>query len=213
MSVQFAPMESLPYNADLTAAPPLTAPDDNDLAAAAREGDQEAFQELFERHKHSVARLGYRFFSRREQVEDVIQDTFTKAYFALGSFRGVHERSFISWLSQIATRVCYDLLRRPQYQSEQLLSDLTENESEFLQTHCQTPEGERNAEESLLTRDLAGKLLSRLSSEDRLILTLLHGAEHSSAEIASLTGWSEGKVRVRALRARRSLQRILHKLI
>jgi RNA polymerase sigma-70 factor (ECF subfamily) len=62
-------------------------------------------------------------------------------------------------------------------------------------------------------RDLAGKLLARLAPEDRMVLTLLHGEEFSSAEIAAHLGWSEVNVRVRALRARRSLQKILKKYL
>lgn len=61
---------------------------DAELVAAARAGDEAAFARLFEKHKSLVSRLAYRFFSRREQVEEIIQESFIKAYFALDSYQG-----------------------------------------------------------------------------------------------------------------------------
>src|SRR3989442_14535153 len=52
---------------------------DDELVAAARTGDESAFGRLFERHRRLVSRLGYRFFPRRDQVEEIIQDAFIKA--------------------------------------------------------------------------------------------------------------------------------------
>ncbi len=211
MSVYAVQMEQIYDNAETIAARQASALNDNELAALAAAGDEDAFRQLYERHRQAVARLAYRFFSRREQVEDIMQEAFSKAYFALHSFRGNHERSFISWLSQITTRVCYDALRRPQHNAEQTFSDLTDDEDDFLQRRIAALSDGRTVEDDLLSKDLAGKLLAKLAPDDRLVLTLLHGEENSSADIAGLTGWSEGKVRVRALRARRSLQKILHK--
>ena len=60
---------------------------DDELVAAARAGDESAFGRLFERHRRLVSRLGYRFFPRRDQVEEIIQESFIKAYFALDDIR------------------------------------------------------------------------------------------------------------------------------
>src|SRR5262245_55041877 len=59
---------------------------DDELVVAARSGDESAFARLFDRHRRLVSRLGYRFFPRREQVEEIIQESFIKAYFALGDY-------------------------------------------------------------------------------------------------------------------------------
>ena len=213
MSVHAALMPQITDNTDAAAVLPLGVRSDNELVAAVTSGDEDAFRELFERHRQAVARRAYRFFARREQVEEIVQDTFTKVYFALSSYRGTHERSFIAWLSQIAVRVCYDELRRPHHQAEQMLGDLTDDETDFLQHYAGATGNERTHEDALANRDLAAKLLARLTPDDRLVLTLLHGEEHSSAEIAALTGWSEGKVRVRALRARNSLRGVLKRFL
>ena len=70
---------------------------DDVLVAAAATGDEGAFEQLFERHRRQVARVAGRFFAQREQIEEIIQDSFTKAYFALGSYHGTHAASFKAW--------------------------------------------------------------------------------------------------------------------
>src|SRR5438552_605849 len=104
---------------------------DDALVAAVRDGEEAAFELLFERHRRSVTRLAYRFFYQREQVEDIVQESFASAYFALGAYRGGQERSFIAWLSRITVRACYDALRRPR-RIENAMSDLNEEEESLL---------------------------------------------------------------------------------
>ena len=105
---------------------------DNELVATVLQGNEAAFGQLFERHRQLVSRLGYRFFARREQVEDIIQDTFTKSYFALRDYQGGYEGSFPAWLTRIAVHTCYDELRRQKRRSESNLADLTDDEAAFL---------------------------------------------------------------------------------
>jgi RNA polymerase sigma-70 factor (ECF subfamily) len=191
--------------------PPMSS--DNVLVAAAAQGDEAAFATLFERHRQLVSRLGYRFFSRREQVEEIIQDTFTKAYFALNDYQGGYEGSFPAWLTRIAVHTCYDELRRQKRRSESNIGDLTEDEAAFLNERLRDASPGSNVEGTTLTRDLASKLMSRLKPEDRLVLTLVNLEERSIAEIAVLMGWTPGKVKMRAFRAREALRDVLHRFV
>lgn len=186
---------------------------DNELVAASIRGDETAFAELFERHRQLVARLGYRFFSRREQVEDVIQESFSKAYFALGDYQGGYEASFPAWLTRITVHTCYDELRRQRRRSENELGDLSDDEAAYLHEKLRDQSPGANVEGTAITRDLANKLLHRLRPEDRLLLTLVNLEEKSVAEIADLMGWTSAKVKMRAHRARESLRRVLHKFV
>ncbi len=186
---------------------------DDELVAAARQGDEQAFSQLFERHRRTVARLGYRFFPRREQVEEIIQDSFVKAYFALGNYQGGHEKSFIAWLAQITVRTCYDELRRHQRRSESNIGDLTEDEAAYLNERLRDLSASGNVEGAAISRDLAGKLLARLNPEDRMVLALLKQEELSIAEIAELTGWTPAKVKMRSHRAQLGLKKVLKKFI
>ncbi len=187
-------------------------PTDDVLVTAVRSGDEAAFELLFERHRRSVTRLAYRFFYRREQVEDIVQESFAEAYFALGSYRGGQERSFTAWLSRITVRTCYDALRRLK-RTESAMSDLNEEEESLLADKLRGVGHGSDIENAAISRDLASKLLQRLEPEDRMVLTLLSIADLSIAETAELTGWSVPKVKMRAHRAREVLQRVLHKFV
>ncbi|HMV82150.1 MAG TPA: RNA polymerase sigma factor [Blastocatellia bacterium] len=186
---------------------------DDELVAAVRAGDEAAFTQLFERHRHLVSRLGYRFFPRREQVEEIIQEAFVKAYFALDGYQGGYEKSFVSWLARITVHTCYDELRRAKKRNESRLGDLTEEEAEFLTDRLRDLSAGGNVEGSAISRDLAAKLLARLKPEDRLVLTLLKQEELSIAEIAEVTGWTSAKVKMRSHRAQQGLRRVLRKFL
>ena len=184
---------------------------DDDLVAAAGAGDEAAFGQLFERHRRRVARIAGRFFSQREQIEEIIQDSFTKIYFALKTYHGKHEASFRAWLTQIAVNTCYDQLRRVRRRSEQSAGDFTDNEMHEFAGQLRAPSSD--VESALVSRDLAAKLLARLSPDDRLVLTLLDVEGFSVAEIAEMANWSISKVKVRAHRARAHLRRVMQRFL
>jgi RNA polymerase sigma-70 factor (ECF subfamily) len=184
---------------------------DDALVAAAGVGDEAAFEQLFERHRRQVARIAGRFFPQREQIEEIIQDSFTKAYFALNTYHGTHEASFRAWLTQIAVNTCYDQLRRARRRPEHTIEEFNDQEShEFA---GQLRAAGSDIESALVSRDLALKLLARLSADDRLVLTLLDVEGFSVAEIAEMTNWSVSKVKVRAHRARAHLRRVVQRFL
>ena len=186
---------------------------DDELVAAARAGDESAFGRLFERHRRLVSRLGYRFFPRRDQVEEIIQESFIKAYFALDDYQGGGEKSFVSWLARIAVRTCYDELRRARRRGESSIGDLSEEEAAYLHERLRSSGAGGNVEGAAISRDLANKLLSRLRPDDRMVLALLKLEELSIAEISNLTGWTTAKVKMRSHRAQRGLRQLLRKFL
>jgi RNA polymerase sigma-70 factor, ECF subfamily len=184
---------------------------DDALVAAAGAGDEAAFEQLFERHRRQVARIAGRFFPQRDQIEEIIQDSFTKAYFALNSYHGTHEASFRAWLTQIAVNTCYDHLRRARRRPEHTVEEFNDQEShEFA---GQLRAAGSDIEGAVVSRDLAVKLLARLNADDRLVLTLLDVEGFSVAEIAEMTNWSVSKVKVRAHRARAHLRRVVQRFL
>src|SRR5688500_7829909 len=183
---------------------------DAELAARARDGDESAFEELFVRHKRRVALIASRFFREPRQIEEIVQESFTKAFFALGEFTNRRDASFAAWLARISFNACYDELRRRKRRPEGALDELTGDETARLRERVR---GGSDAEDAAVTRDLASKLLARLSPEDRLVLVLLDVEGLSVAEIAELKGWTASKVKVRAHRARASLRRVLERFL
>ncbi len=189
------------------------APSDGELVSCVCAGDETAFEELFNRHRRRVALIASRFFRGREQVEEVVQESFTKAYFALGDFTNNREASFAAWLARIAFNTCYDELRRFKRRPESAMDDVTEEESLRLNERLRAEGAGDDIEAAAIARDLADKLLSRLSPEDRFVLVMMDVEGMSVAEIAEQTKWSASKVKVRAHRARASLRGVLGKFL
>jgi RNA polymerase sigma-70 factor (ECF subfamily) len=196
-----------------TAARPTVEPSDVELVARVQAGEEEAFEELFNRHKRRVALVAGRFFRQREQAEEIVQESFTKAYFALGDFANQQENSFASWIARIAFNACYDELRRMKRRPESSLSEISEEDNAWLKEQLLTDTRGQDVESEAITRDLADKLLSRLSPEDRMVLVMLDMEGMSVSEIAKSTRWSISKVKVRAHRARASLRRVLARFL
>lgn len=202
--------ETLNINLDLAKAKsdqPIT---DAELVQAVLTGDEAAFSVIFERHRRLVVHLVSRFFNRRETVEDIVQQSFTKVYFSLKDFRGGPENSFCAWLSRLTVNVCYDELRRRQRRPENLFTDLSNGEIKYVEGLIE--KSSVNNEKAFADKDLTEKLLSGLDAKDRLALTLYHTEELSVAEVAQMIGWTESNVKIRLMRTRNYLRNLLDKL-
>jgi len=118
------------------------------------------------------------------------------------------------WLTRIATNTCLNMLRSASRRPELLTSDLSDDETEFLETVSSQVGGETlDAEQKVVAVDMAERLLETLSPEDRLTLMMIDGEGASVNEVADVTGWSESKVKVRAFRARKKAREALEKLM
>jgi RNA polymerase sigma-70 factor (ECF subfamily) len=176
-------------------------------------GDADAFEELFNRHRRRVSLIAGRFFRQREQIEEVVQESFMKAYFALPDFANGQDNSFASWIARIAFNVCYDELRRLKRRPESAGGDISEEEEAWLKAQLRATGVGDDVEAATIARDLADKLLARLSPEDRLLLVMLDVEGMSVAEIGKSNEWSISKVKVRAHRARAHLRRVLERFV
>jgi RNA polymerase sigma-70 factor (ECF subfamily) len=96
-----------------------------DAAAAeeARKGNQHAFRVLVERHSHALFRLAYRMTANEHDAEDLVQETFLRAYKQIGRFDG--RAAFSTWLYRICANCSLDLLRAKKNRNERqpLVSD------------------------------------------------------------------------------------------
>lgn len=188
-------------------------PSDIELVARASGGEEEAFEELFNRHRRRVSLIASRFFRQPEQIEEIVQESFTKAYFALPEFTNQQEASFAAWIARIGFNACYDELRRIKRRPESALSNVSEDEAAWLKDQPRAEGEGSDIERAAISRDLADKLLSRLSPEDRMVLVMMDVEGLTVSEIAKSTSWSISKVKVRAHRARASLRRVLERFL
>src|ERR671930_1800798 len=91
-------------------APSLAGIDESDLVAQSRAGDTSAFNELVRRYEGKIFRLGLHITQNREDAEDVLQETFLKAYEHLDQFKG--NSRFYTWIVRIAVNQALMKLRK-----------------------------------------------------------------------------------------------------
>ncbi|HET6961781.1 MAG TPA: sigma-70 family RNA polymerase sigma factor [Terriglobia bacterium] len=192
---------------------PLEQASDLELAKLARETDEKAFAEIVRRYSPRVFQVASRFFRERSQVEDASQEIFLRAYTHLADYEG--RGSLEGWLTRIATTTCLNLLRASQRRPESELAEIPEAEAEWLDIHLAAVSAERHrsAEKSREAADLADRVLGTLSPDDRLVLLMVDAEETPIKDVANATGWSESKVKVQALRARRRMREAVEKLL
>jgi len=180
--------------------------DDAELLERIRNGAPDDFAEIVRRHQSRVFAIVCRYERDAQKIEDLAQETFVKAWRALGQFDG--RAPFEHWLSRIAVRVALDHLRREKRrQNEVGLPELGEDALDWLRGEDEPGELDGRAAAEIL--DLA---LRELSPADRVVIAMQEIEGRSVKEICAATGASGVAVRVRALRARAKLKRALEKL-
>jgi RNA polymerase sigma-70 factor (ECF subfamily) len=183
-------------------------PTEAELIAAVLKGDTAKFEPLVEKYSPRVFATARRYARRESEVEDIVQEVWTKAFQKLASYRG--EAPFEHWLMRMAVRTCYDFLRGHQRNREKNFSELSDSEGDWLERCVKEPESAD--EDSDAARQLINRVLEQLSPPARLVITLLEIEDKSVKEIAEITGWSVPLVKVRAFRARAEMRKILLKI-
>lgn len=183
-------------------------PTDAELIAAVLTGDTARFEPLVVKYSPRVFATVRRYARRESEVEDIVQEIWSKTFQKLRSFRG--EAPFEHWLMRLAVRTCYDFLREHQRNRESTFSELSEREEDWLERFVSDPQGADEA--AAAARELIQRLLEKLSPPARLVITLLEIEERSVKEIADLTGWSVPLVKVRAFRARAEMRKWLSRM-
>jgi RNA polymerase sigma-70 factor (ECF subfamily) len=167
---------------------------------ASLSGDGAAYAHLVKRYESDIARQMWRFTRNEEELERLVQDVFVEAYLSLRSFKG--HSPFVHWLRRIATRVGYRHWKQRDKERTALEQQMDIDVDLLASPEEQSPS---EAAEYLF------RLLERLPTEDRLVLTLMYFDDCDTREIAERTGWSRSLVKVRAHRARKKLKVQLEK--
>jgi len=181
---------------------------DADLIAAVLKGSTACFEPLVQKYSPRLFAMARRYARRENEVEDIVQEIWSKAYTHLGTFRG--DAPFEHWLMRLGVRTCYDFLRKHQRNRETTFTELTEPETDWLERHIAGSESD--PEHASAAKQLVDRLMAQLSPPARLVLTLLELEERSVKEIAELTGWSMTLVKVRAFRARAEMKKLLARM-
>ena len=181
---------------------------DGALVTAAKLGDSQAFDELVFRHQQKILAMAQRITNNREDAEDVVQESFHKAFLHLNNFQ--EKSRFSTWLTRIAMNEAFILLRRRRRVFEVLPGspdDEAKSSSEAFVDQSPNPEEScwRRERTELLT-----KAINRLGPKIRSTILLRDIEERSVEETAQILGTSITAVKARVFQGRRKLRGTLN---
>jgi len=170
----------------------------------AKEGNRNAMKILYDNHRKQILHLAYKYVRNLEDAEEILQDTFTKAYIALKKNKLKENNHFPSWLYRIGINSALDMLRKQKKQ-------VTEYPEECLQRQ-QSDSAPPTPEQESLRLEMSQKIdqaIQKLAPKQRMIFTLKHFQHLKIREIASHLQCSEGNVKKQLFRAVNTLKKEL----
>ena len=174
---------------------------DSALVQKARNGDFDAFETLFDRHRLLVYRFAYQMTGRRDDAEDMVQEAFVRAYQNLQRYRD--EAKFTTWLLRIVTNLCTNQARMSNRRTA--LEQQEASGALDWMTIGSQEDPVQNLEED--RRKLAlRKALNALPTHHRTMIVLRDLEERDYPDIAAIVGCTIGGAKLRVLRARRALR-------
>lgn len=170
----------------------------------AQRGEHEAFGLLVERYQRRIFAQVFRVIRRPDEVEDMAQEVFLKAFRAIRSYD--FRSPFGAWLSRVAINHCFDYLRKERASRVTYHWQMGEESLRRIEAQTENPEGGGlDPEQQATVRDLVGKLLDRAPAEDRIVLGLKELEGLSVEEIAEILNLKPSTVKVRLHRARKRM--------
>ncbi|MFL6447025.1 MAG: RNA polymerase sigma factor [Bryobacteraceae bacterium] len=180
---------------------------DEAAAAETRKGDRNAFRVLVDRHGRAVFRLAYRMTGNEQDAEDVVQETFLRAYKQIRQFDG--RSSFSTWLYRICSNCSLDLIRARKTREKQREPLGEEKTTSWIETlSAREPDPERLTQSGQITR-LLKPALDQLSEMERVAFTLRHFEGCNVEEIARTLGVQQNAAKHSVFRAVQKLRRVL----
>ena len=168
--------------------------DEATLVLAAKSGDGQAFEILIERHRQRILAVARRFARIREDAEDIVQQSFQKAFVHLHKFEG--KSSFSTWLTRIAINEALMWLRRGHGLREVSIDDLSGNEESTVQ--LEMPDSRASPESAFLQGEqsrILSAAMDNLTPRTRIAIELRELGELSTQEAARVMGLSVGAVK------------------
>jgi RNA polymerase sigma-70 factor, ECF subfamily len=174
------------------------------VLARAQQGDGDAFRALVERHSRTVFRLAFRMTGNEQDAEDVVQESFLRAYRQLGRFES--RANFGTWLYRIVANCSVDLMRAKQARHDQTRSESIDEAIEMPAGDLPGPE--RLAQSAEIQRRVQ-TALGDLSPLERAAFTLRHYEGRSIDEISSALGLGTSAAKHSVFRAVKKLRAAL----
>jgi RNA polymerase sigma factor (sigma-70 family) len=181
--------------------------EDSEIIAEALAGDNRAYQKLMDKYHDAIVNFIYRMVRDREQVEDLTQEAFIKAFASLRSFN--EEYAFSTWLYKIATNNSIDYIRKKKLQMFSIDKPIESKDSDFT---FELPDDSYEPDRELITDQRSTMLnaaIEQLPEKYRIVIRLRHVEERSYGEIARMLKLPIGTVKAHIFRARELLYKQL----
>jgi RNA polymerase sigma-70 factor (ECF subfamily) len=170
---------------------------ETDWVVLAKAGDRGAMHELYERNRSRIYSLAYRYAGNVADAEDILQDSFIKAFQSLRKCQLDENSYFATWLYRIAVNCALDHFRRRRRRGDTV--EWSEEAAAGVEAeNAATPEGEYRRSE---VRRQVRLGLERLSERKRMVVVLRHYQQLKIGEIAATMGCSAGSVKKQLFRA------------
>ena len=181
---------------------------EQELVAAAKHGDESAFETLVKRHERRIFMLAFRYTGVREDAEDIVQETFQKAFVHLHKFEG--KSSFSTWATRIAINEALMSLRTRRALREVSMDQLGRDEEMPLVSEPAdaNPDPEVSCSQNERVQILSAAM-RQLQPAMRRAIYLKELEELSARETATRLRVSLGTVKARLFRARKQLRKAL----
>jgi RNA polymerase sigma-70 factor (ECF subfamily) len=185
--------------------------DDYQTIQDALRGDNRAYRKLMDKYHDAIFSFIFRMVHDREQVEDLTQEAFIKAFASLKNFN--EEFAFSTWLYKIATNNCIDYIRKRKLQMYSIDKPVESHDSEYT---FELPDDSYEADREVIADQrsvLLRTAIDKLPEKYRRVILLRHSEEKSYEEIARMLKLPIGTVKAHIFRARELLYRQLRNKI
>ena len=181
--------------------------EDTALIQQALSGDQSAFTRLRQKYHDAIYNLIYRMIREKDEVADLTQEAFIKAFASLSTFND--EYAFSTWLYKIATNNCIDHIRRKKLQTFSIDKPIESKESDF---SFELPDSTYEPDQDMIARQrkkLLDDAINSLPPKYRQVIIMRHQEELEYQEIAKILKLPLGTVKAHIFRAREMLYKYL----
>ena len=179
-----------------------------DLSAAGdQDGARDLFSQIVARQQRRASRIAWHYLRDGAEADEAVQDAFVKAYTHIASFQ--RNLSFEVWFTRILINGCLDRQKARTRRSRWLLpvNDVAMHEQQAIERASRR--SDQSPEDMVLAQEWRGQVadaVKKLPGRQRLVFLLCHYADHSTRDVAEMTGLNESTVRVHLFRAIRKLR-------
>jgi RNA polymerase sigma-70 factor (ECF subfamily) len=177
------------------------------MAAGDDHAARDVFAQIVTRQQRRASRIAWHYLHDAAEADEAVQDAFVKAYTHIASFQ--RNLSFEVWLTRILINGCLDRQKSRTRRSRWMMPAADAGRRDQNRIDHATRPADRSPEELVLAREWREQLVAavrRLPGRQRLVFMLCHYADHSTREVAEMTGLNESTVRVHLFRALRKLR-------